>query len=108
VNTDHGSQFISFAWTDRLKRVGTRISIGSKGRCIDNIFIERLWRPLKYECVYLHVCDTGSQAWRGIGLWITFKTANVLLLPMAENHPPWSNCMHSHPQSGRRVKKLIM
>ena len=72
MNTDQGSQFTSFAWTDRLKRVGTRISMDGKGRCIDNIFIERLWRSLKYECVYLHAWETGSQARAGIGRWITF------------------------------------
>jgi len=54
MNTDQGSQFTSFAWTDRLKRVGTRIWMDGKGRCLDNIFIERIWRSLKYECVYLH------------------------------------------------------
>ena len=43
-----------------------------KGRCIDNIFIERLWRSLKFECVYLHAWETGSQARIGIGRWITF------------------------------------
>ena len=43
-----------------------------KGRCMDNIFIERLWRSLKYECVYLHAWETGSQARNGIGRWITF------------------------------------
>ena len=43
-----------------------------KGRCIDNIFIERLWRSLKYECVYLHAWETGSQAKAGIGRWMTF------------------------------------
>jgi putative transposase len=42
MNTDQGSQFTSLAWTDRLKRVGTRISMDGKGRCLDNIFIERL------------------------------------------------------------------
>lgn len=52
MNTDQGSKFTSFAWTDRLKRVGTRISMDGKRRCIDNIFIERLWRCLKYECVH--------------------------------------------------------
>lgn len=52
--TDEGSQFMSFAWTDRLKRVGIRISMRDRGRCIDNIFIERLWRSRKCECVYLH------------------------------------------------------
>jgi len=72
MNTDQGSQFTSFAWTDRLKRVGTRISMDGKGRCLDNIFIERLWRSLKYECVYLHAWETGSQAKAGIGRWITF------------------------------------
>ncbi|WP_442583664.1 IS3 family transposase [Mesorhizobium sp. ASY16-5R] len=72
MNTDQGSQFTSFAWTDRLKRVGTRISMDGKGRCLDNIFIERLWRAMKYECVYLHAWETGSQAKAGIGRWITF------------------------------------
>ncbi len=72
MNTDQGSQFTSFAWTDRLKRLGTRISMDGKGRCLDNIFIERLWRSLKYECIYLHAWETGSQAKAGTGCWITF------------------------------------
>ena len=72
MNTDQGSQFTSFAWTDRLKRIDTRISMDGKGRCLDNIFIERLWRSLKYECVYLHAWETGSQAKAGVGQWITF------------------------------------
>ncbi len=72
MNTDQGSQFTSFAWTDGLKRAGARISMDGKGRCIDNIFIERLWRSLKYECVYLHAWETGSQARAGIGRWINF------------------------------------
>ncbi len=58
--------------TDRLKRIGTRISMDGKGRCLDNIFIERLLRSLKYECVYLHAWETGSQARTGIGRWSTF------------------------------------
>ncbi|MCZ8108492.1 MAG: IS3 family transposase [Burkholderiales bacterium] len=72
MNTDQGSQFTSFAWTDRLNRVGARISMDGKGRCLDNIFIERLWRSLKYECVYLHAWETGSQAKAGVGRWIAF------------------------------------
>ncbi len=52
MNTDQGSQFTSFAWTDRLRRSGIRISMDGKGRFLDNIFVERLWRSLKYECVY--------------------------------------------------------
>ncbi|WP_353144943.1 integrase core domain-containing protein, partial [Paracoccus sp. (in: a-proteobacteria)] len=43
-----------------------------KGRCLDNIFIERLWRFIKYECVYLHAWETGSQAKVGVGRWIIF------------------------------------
>jgi len=72
MNTDQGSQFTSFAWTDRLKRVGTKISMDGKGRFLDNIFVERLWRSLKYECVYLHAWETGSQARTGIGKWMNF------------------------------------
>jgi putative transposase len=72
MNTDQGSQFTSFAWTDRLKRVGARISMDGKGRCLDNILIERLWRSLKYECVYLHAWETGSQTKAGVGRWIAF------------------------------------
>ncbi|PZX12177.1 integrase core domain-containing protein, partial [Celeribacter halophilus] len=62
----------SFAWTDRLRRSGVRISMDGKGRYLDNIFIERLWRTLKYECVYLHAWETGSEAKAGIRKWMTF------------------------------------
>jgi len=72
MNSDQGSQFTSFAWTDCLKRAGVKISMDGRGRCIDNIFIERLWRSLKYECVYLHAWETGSQARAGVGQWINF------------------------------------
>lgn len=72
MNTDQGSQFTSFAWTDRLRRLGVRISMDGKERFLDNIFVERLWRSLKYECVYLHAWETGSQAKAGIGKWIEF------------------------------------
>jgi putative transposase len=72
MNTDQGSQFTSFAWTDRLRRSGVRISMDGKGRFLDNIFIERLWRTLKYECVYLHAWETGSEAKAGIRKWMTF------------------------------------
>ena len=72
MNTDQGSQFTSFAWTDRLRRSGVRISMDGKGRFLDNIFVERLWRSLKYECVYLHAWDTGSQAKAGVRNWMEF------------------------------------
>jgi len=72
MNTDQGSQFTSFPWTDRLRRSAIRISMDGKGRFLDNIFVERLWRSLKYECVYLHAWETGSEAKAGVGEWIGF------------------------------------
>ena len=72
MNADQRSQFTSFAWTDRLRRIGVRISMDGKGRFLDYIFIERLWRTLKYECVYLHAWETGSEAKAGIRKWMTF------------------------------------
>ena len=72
MNSDQGSQFTSFAWTDRLRRSAVRISMDGKGRFLDNIFIERLWRTLKYECVYLHAWETGSEMKAAIRKWMTF------------------------------------
>ena len=87
MNTDQGSQFTSFAWTDRLGRSGARISMDGRGRCMDNIFVERLWRSLKYECVYLHAWETGSQARAGIGKWIEFTITNDHTAHMQANRP---------------------
>jgi putative transposase len=69
-NTDQGSQFTSFAFTQALKDAGVKISMDGKGRWMDNIFIERLWRTLKYECIYLYAFETGSETRRGIGRWV--------------------------------------
>jgi putative transposase len=71
-NTDQGSQFTSFAFTGALKGAGVAISMDGRGRCMDNIFIERLWRSLKYEAVYLHELSDGFVAERVIGSWISF------------------------------------
>jgi putative transposase len=67
VNTDQGSQFTSQAFTGLLKERGIRISRDSKGSWCDNVFIERLWRSVKYEEVYLHAYDTVSDSRTGIG-----------------------------------------
>ena len=72
MNTDQGSQFTSFDWTDRLRRSVVRISMDGKGRFLDNIFIEKLWRTLKNECVYLHTRETGSETKAAIWKWISF------------------------------------
>ena len=71
-NTDQGSQFTSFAFTTTLKDAGIRISMDGRGRWMDNVFIERLWRSLKYECVFLNAFETGSEARSGIGRWIGY------------------------------------
>jgi putative transposase len=71
-NTDQGAQFTSSDFTDVLKREGVTISMDGKGRATDNIFIERVWRSLKYEDVYLHDYATLAQAQVGIAKWIRF------------------------------------
>lgn len=71
-NTDQGCQFTSFAFTNILRDKGIRISMDGRGRWLDNVFIERLWRSLKYENVYLNGYETGSEARTGIGRWIDF------------------------------------
>ncbi|NHQ75999.1 IS3 family transposase [Roseovarius gahaiensis] len=74
-NTDQGSQFTSSDWIDELKKAKVKISMDGKGRWIDNRMIERLWRSLKYECVYLRAFETGSQARDGIGKWLAYYNA---------------------------------
>ncbi|HBZ18528.1 MAG TPA: IS3 family transposase [Betaproteobacteria bacterium] len=74
-NTDQGSQFTSGDWIDVLTDAKIKISMDGKGRWIDNRMIERLWRSLKYECVYLHAFETGPQAKAGIGKWLAYYNA---------------------------------
>src|SRR5437016_9181860 len=71
-NTDQGSQFTSDDFTGTLKDHGITISMDGKGRCMDNIFVERLWRSLKYEEVYLHAYARVAEAKTGIGAWLSF------------------------------------
>jgi putative transposase len=60
-NTDPGSQFTSPHFTGVLQRAWVRVFMDGQGRWMDNVFNERIWRSLKYECVYLHVFETGSE-----------------------------------------------
>ena len=71
-NTDQGSQFSSNDFTDVLRGAEVKISMDGRGRWMDNVFIERLWRSLKYECVYLNAFETGSELRVGLGRWITY------------------------------------
>lgn len=71
-NTDQGSQFTSAAFTGVLVAAGIRISMDGRGRWMDNVFIERLWRSLKHEDIYLRGYADGREAHAGIGSWIAF------------------------------------
>ena len=71
-NTDQGSQFTSDDFTGALKHHEITISMDGKGRCMDNIFVERLWRSLKYEEVYLNAYASVAEAKDGIGAWLEF------------------------------------
>jgi len=71
-NTDQGSQFTSEAFTRRLIAAGVAISMDGRGRFLDNIFIERLWRSIKYEEIHLKAYANGREARAGIGSWMTF------------------------------------
>lgn len=70
-NTDQGSQFTDEDFTGELKKAGCKISMDGKGRWMDNVFIERLCRSLKYECVYLQDWEDGLEAGEGIENWMT-------------------------------------
>jgi len=71
-NTDQGSQFTSAVFTGKLEAAGVAISMDGRGRFMDNIFIERLWRSIKYEEVHLKAYADGLEARAGIGNWMTF------------------------------------
>lgn len=71
-NTDQGSQFTGYEFTRALREAGIRISMDGRGRWLDNAMIERLWRSLKYECVYLREMETGSELRSSLAWWFDF------------------------------------
>jgi len=71
-NTDQGSQFTGQDFTQALKDAGVAISMDGKGRWMDNVFIERLWRSVKWESVSLREFETGSQVRQSLGNWFHF------------------------------------
>ncbi len=74
INSDQGSQFTSYEYTSLLldRNEPIAISMDGKGRAIDNIFIERLWKSVKYECVYLHAFEDGVRLYEGLSEYFTF------------------------------------
>jgi len=77
-NTDQGSQFTSDDWINALKPTGVRISMDGKGRWIDNVFVERLWRTIKYEEVFLHAYRDGREAQQRLANFIEFYNSRRL------------------------------
>ena len=71
-NTDQGAQFTALAFTSRLKDAGIRISMDGRGRALDNVFVERLWRTVKYEHVYLHEYALVPGLEKGLGEYFSF------------------------------------
>lgn len=71
-NTDQGVQFTAGAWTDRLASAGVAVSMDGRGRCLDNVFVERLWRSVKYENVYLYGYETVPQVQHGLERYFGF------------------------------------
>ncbi len=71
-NTDQGAQFTSKAFTQTLLDHGVKISMDGRGRCQDNIFIERLWWTMKHHYLYLHSFDGGSDLRQGLSRWIRY------------------------------------
>jgi putative transposase len=71
-NTDQGSQFTSEAFTGRLEAAGIAISMDGRGRALDNVFIERLWRSVKYEDIYLKEYATAAELIHGLSEYFTF------------------------------------
>ena len=71
-NTDQGAQFTGDSFTKALRSAGIAISMDGKGRCIDNVFVERVWRSLKYEEVFLHAYDDLGEARAGIRRYFRF------------------------------------
>jgi putative transposase len=72
INSDQGSQFTSEVYINELKEHHIQISMDGKGRAIDNIFIERLWRTVKYEHIYLHVYEDGLSLFKGLQQYFSF------------------------------------
>ena len=83
-NTDQGAQFTSDAFTGVLKDADIRISMDGKGRWVDNVFVERLWRSLKYEEVYLKAYDTVAEARLGIGNYFRFYNRELSVITIID------------------------
>jgi putative transposase len=97
LNTDQGAQFTAAAFTGRLEAAGVAISMDGRGRWLDNVFVERLWRSLKYEEVHLKAYADAREARAGIGGWITFYNELRFHQALGYRTPMsvWQRCRHN-------------
>jgi len=86
-NTDQGVQFTAAAWTDRLEKAKVLVSMDGRGRCLDNVFVERLWRSVKYEDVYLRGYEQVPELERGLGAYFRFYNTERLHQSLAYETP---------------------
>ena len=88
-NSDQGSQFTSPTFTSRLEERGIRVSMDGRGRALDNVFIERLWRSVKYEDIYLKDYEGADELYRGLDAWFAFYGRERPHQGLG-NRTPWS------------------
>jgi putative transposase len=86
-NTDQGVQFTAGAWTDRLEAAGVAVSMDGRGRCLDNVFVERLWRSVKYEDVFLRGYESVPELERGLRAYFAFYNEARLHQSLGYNTP---------------------
>ncbi len=77
INSDQGSQYTSALWTQYLEQQGIQISMDGKGRALDNVWIERFWKSLKYDYIYLHPVDDGFELYEGVQNHIDYYHQNI-------------------------------
>ena len=109
-NTDQGSQFTSMAFTDVLKKAETAISMDGRGAWRDNVFVERLWRTIKYEEVYLRAYDSVSEARASIGRSSPSTMGDARTAVLTGEHRTRrtsTSCSQSRPQHNRGGNPLI-
>ena len=97
-NSDQGSQFTAQAFTGCLEAAGVRVSMDGRGRWLDNVFIERLWRSLKYEAVYLQELADGFAARAVIGDWLDFYNHSRPHSALA-GRTPWETLHGGQPSA---------
>ncbi|KXK30054.1 MAG: transposase, partial [Candidatus Brocadia sinica] len=105
-NTDQGSQFTSNAFTGKLEGAGVKISMDGRGRVFDNIFIERLWRSIKYEEVYLKDYKTVREAVDGLRRYFDFYNNERLHQSLEYRAPATLYCSNKKARKGEMVNTL--